>query len=427
MLRPVAFAVLLGLLICGSAAIAVRGKNESGRFIERKASPSLAAYPFIRGDRNMLHFPGSMERWNALYTRLEEIAFDGRGNVSVVHMGGSHVQAGWLTDKLRRHFNQLNYGLEGERGLVFPYKMAGTNSPHSIECSWKGQWTGCRSSVSSQSCEWGVTGISAITSDTIASVTVAAHDADSLYYSFDRVIVYHQSSPEYCVVPDSRVTIHRIYENLADGYTEFVFSPAMSKFTFHVENKSGIPGHFAFQGLYLGRRGPGITYNAIGVNGAGTYSYLRCEGFAGQLTTLHPDLVLFGIGVNDANVAEADFDRELYEARYDSLIRIFQAVNPNTCFLFITNNDTYFHKRRPNRNALQVQQAMWNLAAKYNGAVFDLFDVMGGLGSIEAWTQSGLAAKDRIHFSRTGYELQADLMFDAFRQSFGDFLEKKGS
>jgi hypothetical protein len=88
----------------------------------------------------------------------------------------------------------------------------------------------------------------------------------------------------------------------------------------------------------------------------------------------------------------------------------------------VTNNDTYFNKKRPNRNALKVQQAMYNLAARHNGAVYDLFEVMGGLGSIDKWVASGLASRDRIHFTRKGYELQADLMFDAFRKSFGDYL-----
>ena len=401
------------------------GKDES-LVLGNSVVPSLTRYPFIQVDRNVLHFPGSNEKWDGLFSRMDALAFEGTGKISALHIGGSHVQGGHLTDKLRYHFSRLNYGLEGERGFVFPYKMAGTNNPRTIEFSWTGNWSGCRSSVSSHQCEWGVSGISTTTADTLASVTVAAHSYDSTYYQFDRVIVYHQGSQGYCVVPQSPVTIHRIDENTVDGYTEFWFSPAVDHFTFNVQADE-LGGYFSLQGVYLGNNSPGVTYNAIGVNGAATTSYLRCAQFEGQLATLHPDLVIFAIGVNDANVPESDFSREQYEAHYDSIIRMFLKVNPDACFLFVTNNDTYYNKRRPNRNALQVQKAMINLAARYDGAVYDLFDVMGGLGSIDQWVSSGLAAKDKIHFTRKGYELQADLMFDAFRKSFGDYLGKKGS
>ncbi len=383
---------------------------------------ALDAYPFISADRNVLHFPGSSAPWNALFARMEKLTFEGSGQISVTHIGGSHVQGGWLTDKLRYHFNRLNSGMEGERGFVFPYKMAGTNNPRTIEFSWTGSWTGCRSSVSSNQCDWGMSGITAATSDTLASVTVAAHTYDSTYYRFDRVVVYHQGTHSYCIIPDEQVTIHRIRENMVEGYTEFLFSPAVERFTFRLEAEQP-GGFFALEGVYLGNSHHGVTYNAIGVNGAGTYSYLRCSRFGGQLATLHPDLVVFGIGVNDANVPESEFSREDYEERYDSLVAIVRSINPGACFLFITNNDTYYNRKRPNRNALKVREAMFNLARRHGGAVYDLFEVMGGLGSIDRWVESGLAARDRVHFTRKGYELQADLMFDAFRKAFGDYLE----
>jgi lysophospholipase L1-like esterase len=68
---------------------------------------------------------------------------------------------------------------------------------------------------------------------------------------------------------------------------------------------------------------------------------------------------------------------------------------------------------------------MYRLAAKYNGAVYDLFEIMGGLGSIRKWQNADLAASDKIHLSKKGYELQADMMTFAFREAFGNYLDKK--
>jgi lysophospholipase L1-like esterase len=91
----------------------------------------------------------------------------------------------------------------------------------------------------------------------------------------------------------------------------------------------------------------------------------------------------------------------------------------------VTNNDTYYQKRHPNKNAIAVQQVMYKLAKKYDAAVFDLFEVMGGLGSISDWENAQLAASDRVHLSKKGYELQADLMAVAFQKALGDYLDKK--
>jgi lysophospholipase L1-like esterase len=171
---------------------------------------------------------------------------------------------------------------------------------------------------------------------------------------------------------------------------------------------------------------PGITYNAIGVNGAGTYSYLRCQDFDKQIHGIVPDVVVFGIGVNDANVPEADFNPSMYEARYDSLIYKIRETNPDCAFLFITNNDTYYQKKHPNRNAFQVQATMRRLAEKHGGALYDLFDVMGGLGSITQWKNANLASSDLIHLTREGYELQGDMMFTAIRNALGDYMDSIG-
>ena len=208
-------------------------------------------------------------------------------------------------------------------------------------------------------------------------------------------------------------------------YTEYSFTPSVNTLNFGYHVTDSLPGFFTLQGVYLSNSGQGITYNAIGVNGASTRSYLKCERFADQLQTLHPDLAIFGIGINDANVPEGDFNAELYETRYDSLIRHFRYANPEACILFVTNNDTYYQKRYPNKNAIAVQQVMFKLARKYDGAVFDLFEIMGGLGSINQWQRAELAASDRIHLSKKGYELQADLMASAFQKALGDYLDQK--
>jgi len=423
-MNPIRTIILAAVLLSFCTGWMLRSNSTSPS--AKLPSVGLASnYHFIRYDKNILHIENPEERWSNLFDRFEKLAFEGDGKISIVHIGGSHVQGGFLTDRLRANFAAIVDNGSGERGFVFPFEMAKTNSPKSIKCSWSGNWIGCRNSVSGSDCMWGLSGINATCTDERASVRISSSRIDSTLYSFSKVRIYYHSSKNVTLLPDSNVTITGVYSDSISGYTEYSFTPAMTTLNFGYEVTDSLPGFFTLQGIYLGESPNGITYHAIGVNGASTRSYLKCERFEQHLQTLQPDLAIFGIGINDANVPNGEFDAEQYEARYDSLINYFRNANPKACILFVTNNDTYYQKKHPNRNAMAVQQVMYKLAKKYDGAVFDLFEIMGGLGSISDWENADLAASDRVHLSKKGYELQADLMALAFQKALGDYLDKK--
>lgn len=390
-----------------------------------KSTVEVGSYGFIQYEQNKIQLQPEGTKWNNLFSKFEQLAFNGTGKISIVHIGGSHVQGGFLSDKLRKNFQDMVYGAEGERGFVFPYELAKTNSPRSIKCEWTGKWTGCRNALSTDQCDWGMSGINAVTTDKQAHVSIRTFNFDSLACRFNKLRIYHQSSENVVLVLDSLLSPITKMENKEAGFTEFTFSTMHEELGFGISCTDSLDCFFSLQGVYLGNDSDGISYHAIGVNGASTKSYLRCEKMDEQLATLHPDLVIFGIGVNDANVPPSDFDPALYEARYDSLIAIIKAINPDACFLFVTNNDTYYQKSYPNPNALKVRDTMLRLAVKHDGAVYDLFEIMGGLGSISKWQNANLAAKDKIHLSKRGYELQADMMSEAFREAFGNYLDRR--
>ena len=144
---------------------------------------------------------------------------------------------------------------------------------------------------------------------------------------------------------------------------------------------------------------------------------MRCTLLEQDLALAPPSLVIFGIGINDANIMPQTFNPEQFKANYRELIRRIRTVSPRCCFLFITNNDCWFsfrgRRRQYNTNTPRVQQAMRELAAEVDGAVFDVFSLMGGLRSSAAWVRARLQRPDHIHFTREGYELWGDLLYNA--------------
>jgi lysophospholipase L1-like esterase len=77
-----------------------------------------------------------------------------------------------------------------------------------------------------------------------------------------------------------------------------------------------------------------------------------------------------------------------------------------------------------NKNGLIAREAFYELANKYNGAVWDLFDIMGGLSSMKQWESVGLAQHDKIHFTAIGYNLIGDLFYNALISEYLKYLSE---
>ena len=179
-----------------------------------------------------------------------------------------------------------------------------------------------------------------------------------------------------------------------------------------------VPGEFTLTGILLENNMPGISVHGVGVNGARVSSYLRCDDFERDLNLIRPDLIIFGIGINDA--AEKDFEKNNFKRNYNELIKVIKRVNPDCALLFITNNDSYKREKvkkktryEVNLNGEIVEEAFMELGKKYNAAVWNQFDIMGGLESMQDWEEAGLAKKDKVHFTNEGYRLLGDLLYNA--------------
>ena len=171
---------------------------------------------------------------------------------------------------------------------------------------------------------------------------------------------------------------------------------------------------------------PGIVYTNVGINGARIAHYFEevCPLFEKELAFLKPDLVIFAIGINDANVEK--FDDKTFRNNYDILIERIRRVNPNVAFIFETNNDMYrkVRKRRYVQHPVgeQARKAFFQLAEKHKAGVWDKFSLMGGLGSMAKWEKASLAKKDKIHFNMAGYHLLGDMFYKALIDAYQEHI-----
>lgn len=381
----------------------------------------ISYYNFIQYDSNKVDFYGSSARFQSFYQRLDSVVNYGKGQVNIVTIGGSHIQADIFTGQLRKRFQSLNGGQNAGRGYVFPYRFAHTNTPYGYYFRYTGNWISCRNVEKNKICNLGMGGITAITKDSVSSVTLLFEPENDIKYEFNKIKIYHLcDSLAFDIQIDSSL-VDSMIEVPEQDYTEFYLNRYVDSLAvFFVKTDSTQTG-FELYGMNLETDDPGIIYHNLGINGAATSSFLRCNKMEEQLKSIHPDLVIFGLGINDAYGRR--FSQSNYERNYDRLVEIVLHANPNAAIIFTTNNDSYLYRRYVNRNGIKVQESMVRLAKNHDSAVWDMFEIMGGLNSIVYWYKSGLAKKDKIHFTRSGYILMGDLFFDAMMQSFGTYLQ----
>jgi lysophospholipase L1-like esterase len=159
---------------------------------------------------------------------------------------------------------------------------------------------------------------------------------------------------------------------------------------------------------------PGFSYTAIGINGAGLYTYLDNVRFEDQLKTYPPDFFAYSVGTNDGNVPYADFNPGVYKSNLEKMMKMALRANPDCALLLTVPNDSYYRRRYLNKNIAREREVIIELAEEYDMAVWDLYGLMGELGSSRTWKNNSLMRSDLVHFTTNGYHFKGNLYIDAF-------------
>ena len=374
--------------------------------------------PCVHVDRAGLHFPGSRDAQDHFYGLLDSLMAGSGRSVNIWHVGGSHVQAGHFSYRLQERLTTMADSLKGERGFIFPYRIAKTNSDKSFRTSFTGEWLSAMAASTHKDLNprFGIMGIAAQTSDSLATVGIGLNISADTLWRFNRFrILGYASSPDvrpYLV--SGTDTLDFVIDQETQSYL-FDLPAETDTVTigFHIPEGQS----FTLTGTepISGRKG--INYYCSGVNGARLTTWLeQCPDLPRDLQLVKPDLAIFAVGINDSACKAVDFKPEVFKENYRRLIRLIREQSPDCAFVFITNNDSYRYISRGmtyNHNGPTVQKAMFELAKEYGAAVWDVFDIMGGKDSVIKWRNAGLVKSDRLHFTQEGYVLLGDMLYNA--------------
>ncbi|WP_199715352.1 GDSL-type esterase/lipase family protein [Parabacteroides sp. TM07-1AC] len=361
--------------------------------------------------------------------------------VTVVQLGDSHIQAGHYSGRVMRLLQQ-QFGNAG-RGWIAPFKLSKTNEPddYFISSVIK-EWVAGRCIQHNRKCPIGPGGIGIQSVSPSINFDISMAPNNGAGYSFNQAVIYRgeKSMP---MLPAGKRK-----DSVETVLGQTACAPGVIADTFRISGlidtlqlqstrrKQGtdklLPAS-SFKNLYYGfnltNGKPGILYHSVGVNGAMYVNYTD-EEYVRQLALLNPSLLIISLGTNETFGRR--FNRSEFAGQIEDFISLVKKQMPHTAILLTTPPEcykrVYVNKKRTyvrNENTERAAKAIVDVARREGVACWDLFAATGGKTSSAKWHKAGLMGRDRVHFTKEGYQAQGTLLYRALMQTYNRYIADK--
>lgn len=140
-------------------------------------------------------------------------------------------------------------------------------------------------------------------------------------------------------------------------------------------------------------------------------------------------LIILQYGGNIMEEPLSDGSIHVYTERMKEQINIIRKAAPQARILYIGPADmaTTIRGSRKTYPALpRLCKALKKMADEAGIAYWDMFDTMGGRGTIVQWAKEGLATKDYVHFNPSGAEKMSNMFYDTFKLYYDNYSARTG-
>ena len=409
------------------------------------------------------------------YEKLANLEAKGDRKINIVHIGDSHVQADLMTARIRTLLQQ-KFG-NGGRGFVFPHTFAKTNGSSDIRFSSNANWESRRTIYPPDGSLVGLSGIALSTSTRDFAIEITVKQAEGEFNTIRIITPENQHNFDFAIDRKTIVTeiavpkkiVHKIKSGealsiIADKYNvsisaikrenglksnairagksllipsnqtqpqkseryEYTALEECTSPLFHeyysdktLDRIYIIPTQVTesknLNGIVLENNKAGILYHNIGVNGAKLSDYLKYPLFFSQLNALSPDLIVVSLGTNESfdKLSDADFKIQLI-----AFLENIKRENPKANILILTPPPSLFQRKFVNTFAAAYSKSIMDHSQTFNYSVWDLYSQFGGLYGVNNNSKRGLIGGDKVHYTKAGYELQAEMFVDALLKGF---------
>lgn len=383
-------------------------------------------YPYINLKTNAINLNGA--DWSRFFDLLHA-SHD--TIVSILHIGDSHIQAEGSTSRTRALI-QVRFGTAG-RGLLTPFRIAGTNQPLDYKITSSSNFTTAKLMKQPWAVDMGFTGIALQPEDRNFELCVSASPSNGIEPVFSRLRVFSSGkAPTVTLVKTETEQVD--FEQInGTGFFDIILSAPQSAVTINLT--ASLP--CTIFGIETAGGTTGVRYSAIGNNGATFSSYNTIGTFGRDISPLRPDLVIISLGSNEAFGKVSD---AAMRASIDLMVKNILRANPQAKILLTTPADCQRTVRRRvrvrkrryrtvksyqhNENIDRLRRVILAYGRDNRIATYDWYAVAGGDRSSANWLKDNLMSKDRIHLSWKGYSLMGELLYDALISAYTDHTSK---
>ena len=383
-------------------------------------------YPFLNLRENLVK--GDTTALDPFFRKLERIGNGSREQAVVVHIGDSHVQPGVFTQPLREWL-QAAFGNAG-RGMMFPYRVAKSNGPAGYTTHCDTPWIYGRNATVKPPLPTGIAGFTLWSANPAASFTVEFTSPEFNAADTGRLIIFHANRDScffFSVTNELNGHGYPVTDSSWANRTTFLIDDQPQKIRISATRTSESQRSATFYGMSLESARPGVIVHTIGVNGAMFSSYLESEHFVSQLAMLHPDLLIFSLGTNEAYSVKG-YSSDIFRSDIDLLFNQIRQSGNTAAIILTTPPGIYKSTRKkrrtsykPNPLADTVSEVLRKYAVSNGTALWDWYTIMGGAQGMGKWKAKGLTDRRYIHFSGKGYGIEGVLLREAIYESYGKY------
>lgn len=196
----------------------------------------------------------------------------------------------------------------------------------------------------------------------------------------------------------------------------FPSTPGKLKYVFSSTVSPTISG-FSLEGDY------GVQVDNIGMRGSsGTIYGSMDQGLLSKMySELNAELIIMQFGGNSVPFFKDSSSVRAYTSYFKGQLNTIKKLRPSAAIIVIGPSDMSklengIFATYPLLPYCVAQ--MKKVSVDAGAGYWDLFNAMGGVNSMPAWVEQGLAGKDYIHFSNKGASIASQLFFDAFAAEF---------
>jgi len=360
------------------------------------------------------------ESFAHLWNTMDSVEQGQSAELSILYIGGSHVQAGWLGHGLRQAIADWIPHAQTARGLMLPYRMANTNTPTHFRTEFSGNWEGIRCTEiaylaehPNSSCGTGIV----VQPQGSAWFQHVSYAPDSSHHLASQLTIWTNASLDewnwegnvpltYCEpLPEKRgwrLHFAAPADTLAVSFTSSASEMRLSE-----------PLWYGGAASALKSSNANFVVHDWGHNGLRIHHAAEERGWSALVDDLKPDLVLIGIGLNDA-MRGSNFDAAEFQDSYLSLLEPLGDL----AIVLLGNTPIRVEPERALGNSRTIDAILRDLADREGFGFFSFTESLGGSTAWEACQSNGWLKSDGIHFTESGYLALSSILFKAWQTEF---------